>query len=69
MSNFIQIGVTALRDPATGELMPAVPLYIEAPEDETDETATAEMADRIAPLFAEMMKSYVMGCRKGGVKP
>ena len=27
---FIQIGVTALRDPATGDFLPAVPLYIKA---------------------------------------
>ena len=28
MSAYIQIGVTALRDPVTGEYLPAVPLYI-----------------------------------------
>ena len=33
MSGFIQIGVTALRDPGTGEYLPSVPLYIRA-EDE-----------------------------------
>ncbi len=27
---FIQVGVTALRDPATGAYLPAVPLYIKA---------------------------------------
>ena len=30
MDGFIQIGVTAARDPATGAFLPAVPLYIEA---------------------------------------
>lgn len=28
MSAYIQVGVTALRDPVTGEYLPAVPLYI-----------------------------------------
>ena len=27
---YIQVGVTALRNPATGEFLPAVPLYIKA---------------------------------------
>lgn len=27
---YIQVGVTAMRDPATGEFLPAVPLYIKA---------------------------------------
>jgi len=35
MQNFIQIGITALRDPATGDFLPAVPLYIEATEEAT----------------------------------
>ncbi len=30
MNGFIQIGVTAARDPMTGDFLPAVPLYIEA---------------------------------------
>ena len=30
---FIQIGYTALRNPATGEFLPAVPLYIKADND------------------------------------
>ena len=29
MDGFIQIGVTAARDPLTGDYLPAVPLYIE----------------------------------------
>ena len=33
---YIQVGVTALRDPATGEFLPAVPLYIKA-EDGAEE--------------------------------
>ena len=30
MSEYIQVGVTAMRDPATGGFLPSVPLYIRA---------------------------------------
>ena len=30
MSEFIPVGITAMRDPKTGELLEAVPLYVEA---------------------------------------
>ena len=29
MSEFIQVGITAMRDPMTGELLDAVPLYVQ----------------------------------------
>lgn len=29
MSEFVQVGVTAMRDPKTGELLNQVPLYVE----------------------------------------
>lgn len=29
MSEFVQVGVTAMRDPRTGELLQQVPLYVE----------------------------------------
>lgn len=34
---FIQVGFTALRDPATGDHLPPVPLYIEATPETTEE--------------------------------
>ena len=34
MSGYVQIGVTALRAPGTGEFLPAVPLYIRAEDAE-----------------------------------
>ena len=30
MGEFIPVGITAMRDPKTGELLEAVPLYVEA---------------------------------------
>lgn len=37
MSGFIQVGVTALRDPSTGDFLPAVPLFVR-----TDDAAKTE---------------------------
>jgi len=34
VSGYVQIGVTALRAPGTGEFLPAVPLYIRAEDAE-----------------------------------
>lgn len=47
---YIQIGYTALRDPATGDYLPAVPLYIKA----SDGAAEAEqkVIEDIGNLFA-----------------
>ncbi len=63
-TKFIQIGITALRDPATGGFLPAVPLYIEATPDAT--AAEAAMIEDIGKVFAEKMKQYIEG---GGVMP
>ncbi len=67
MSEYIQIGVTALRDPATGGFLPAVPLYIKA----TDSARAAEeqLTGDIARLFAQRMKQYEDGLRKEKKQP
>lgn len=57
MSAYIQVGFTALRDPATGAFLPSVPLYIEATEGA--QKAEAALTDDIAKLFAQRMKQYV----------
>lgn len=63
---FIQIGYTALRDPASGEYLPAVPLYIKA----SDGAAEAEqkVIEDIGNLFALRMKAYMDGCKEAGVE-
>lgn len=59
---YIQVGVTALRDPATGDFLPAVPLYIRT----TPETKAAEEAltQDIAGVLAERFQSYLEQTRK-----
>ena len=62
---FIQIGVTALRDPATGDFLPAVPIYIKA-EDGAQE-AEQSLIDDLGALFAERMRRYRERCQEEGV--
>ena len=63
---YIQIGVTALRNPATGEFLPAVPLYIRA--DAGAEEAEQKVIEDIGNLLAQRMKQYMDGCKEAGVK-
>lgn len=63
--NFIEIGYTALRDPVTGEFLPAVPLYIKA--DESAEAAKETLIHDLGALFAQRMKAYKEGCKAAGV--
>lgn len=63
---YIQIGYTALRDPATGDFLPATPLYIKAEEGAAE--AEQKLFDDIGNLLARRMKAYLDGCRKAGVE-
>lgn len=63
---YIQVGVTALRDPATGGYLPAVPLYIKA--DESAKEAQQSFIEDIGHLFALQIKAYMDGCKEAGVE-
>ena len=63
---YIQIGVTALRDPATGGYLPAVPLYIKA--DDSAKAAETELIADIGKLFADRMRRYQQECQKAGLR-
>lgn len=62
---YIQIGMTALREPGTGEFLPEVPLYVKA--DEGNEEAEERLIADFAKLMALKMRSYQEGSRKAGV--
>lgn len=62
---YIQIGYTALRDPKTGDFLPAVPLYIKAEGNAAQ--AEQDLIDDIGNLFARRMKAYMEGCKAAGV--
>lgn len=58
MDGYIQIGVTALRDPMTGERLEAVPLYIRA--EDAGSQARAEIP--VGPLAKDLgakMAAYI----------
>ncbi len=54
MSDYIQIGVTALRDPVTGEALEAVPLYIRRSDTAGQEKAKLNMAPFAGTLAAQV---------------
>lgn len=62
---YIQVGVTALRDPATGEFLPAIPLYIKA-EDGAEE-AEEKLIEDIGKLMAERIRRYKAACKAANV--
>ena len=63
---YIQIGVTALRDPVTKEFLQAVPLYIKkTPEIQREEDY---LIGDIAKVFADRMKRYIQENGKEGIE-
>lgn len=63
---YIQVGFTALRDPATGDFLPAVPLYIKA--ESGAEEAEQALIDDIGNLLARRIKTYMDKCNEAGVR-
>lgn len=59
MDGYIEVGLTALRDPATGGFLPAVPLYIKA--DDSTAAAQQSLIDDLGKLFAARMRQYLDG--------
>lgn len=62
---FIQIGVTAARDPMTGDFLPAVPLYIE--KTDAAQKSAETLIDDIQSLFAARFAAYMNGTEAAGV--
>ena len=60
---YIQIGVTALRDPATGEFLPATPLYIK----ETPEAVASQ--DKMIEDFGRLMAGHIRQYIEAGGLP
>lgn len=62
---YIQVGVTALRDPVTREFLPAVPLYIRA--EDAEECAEEKLVEDIGKLLAMRMREYTSRCEAAGL--
>lgn len=63
-ARFVQIGFTALRDPVTGDYLPAVPMYIRA--EDAERTSYKKPEDDAVATLAGFMKRYVKECREAG---
>lgn len=57
MAKYIQVGVSAARDPVTKEFLPAVPLYIEKTADA--EQSEAELIKALGMLFGHRIGEYI----------
>ena len=68
MSEYSQIGVTALRDPVTGEPLEAVPLYMRR-ADVRPETSPVIRTGPLARDLAGMMDEYLKGLAAEGMTP
>lgn len=68
MSKFIQIGMTALRDPGTGEFLPAVPLYIREEDREKCEPKVVINGDALQRELAKKFAAYKREERKAKKK-
>lgn len=71
--HFVQCGVTALRDPATGGFLPAVPLYIEVDASEVEpRTGLAACEEKlvfdIGQVMADKFGQYVRANRREGFR-
>ena len=54
-----------MRDPATGDFLPAVPLYIKA--EEGAEEAQEKLMEDIGRLLAHRIRRYKEACRAAGI--
>lgn len=62
---FVQVGVTAMRDPATGNFLPAVPLFVRKSDVEPE--AEEKLIEDIGRLLALRIRDYEKGCARAGV--
>ena len=66
--HFIQCGFTALRDPANGEFLPSIPLYVKIAPETINAIGLAPseeiLCSDIASAFAKKFGCYVQGIKE-----
>ena len=62
MSEYIPVGVMAMRDPITGDFLPSVPLYVRAEDQEKVEAPVFD--DAAIRMLADKWKQYVQASRR-----
>ena len=65
-SKYVQIGVTALRNPKTGDFMPSVPIYVKKKDLRHAVPPIGE--DNIADILARKFEAYRNACAEAGVE-
>lgn len=61
--DFVQIGTTALRNPATGEFLPSVPLFVRTDDAHKVEAVTIS-GDELARTLADKFGQYLKEAKK-----
>ena len=62
MGGFIEVGVTAMRDPITGDFLESVPLYVRAEDQKKVEAPVFD--DAAIQMLADKWKQYVQASRR-----
>ena len=69
MSRFIQVGMTAMRDPVTGDFLESVPLYAEAEDLRRTGADGTMLVGDIRQNLAAAFGQYMKECKKEGAMP
>ena len=65
-SKFVQVGVTSVRDPVTGNLIQATPLYVKVKDGA--EVINEGIAEAAGSIFAHQMRDYIKSCEEAGIE-
>lgn len=65
-AKFIQVGVTSVRDPATGNMIQATPLYVKVKDGA--EVINENLVEAVGSVFAHQMRDYIKSCQEAGVE-
>lgn len=69
MSHYVQVGVTAMRDPLTGDFLPSVPLYARKTDIEKASIPETLNLYDIKRVLGMKFREYEEECRKRGLDP
>ena len=69
MSHYVQVGVTAMRDPLTGDFMQSVPLYAKRTDMQKARMPDTLDLHGIMKTLGKQFKEYEDECKKRGLKP
>ena len=65
-SKYIQVGVTSVRDPATGNMIQTTPLYVKVKDGA--EVINENLVEAVGSVFAHQIRDYMKSCEEAGVE-